>query len=119
MVYKSYRYTDVLYFCSLPVALLCGFLLGLGDSSFNTQVLSCLMFQTKHGQLFIWQAVVILTFWRSLPVSKSNIQSIPVFKEVPRLNGNCSGLAFGLNVCCVVFMDTLDSSCSDSLCLGV
>ena len=107
------------YFCSLPVALLCGFLLGLGDSSFNTQVLSCLMFQTKHGQLFIWQAVVILTFWRSLPVSKGNIQSIPVFKEVPRLNGNCSGLAFGLNVCCVVFMDTLDSSCSDSLCLGV
>lgn len=29
----------ILYNCSLPVAILCGFLLGLGDSSFNTQVL--------------------------------------------------------------------------------
>ena len=26
------------HFFSLPVAILCGFLLGLGDSSFNTQV---------------------------------------------------------------------------------
>lgn len=47
------------YFCSLPVALLCGFLLGLGDSSFNTQVLSCLMFQTKHGQLFLFDLDIL------------------------------------------------------------
>ena len=37
-MFDDINFVCVGHFCSLPVAMLCGFLLGLGDSSFNTQV---------------------------------------------------------------------------------